>query len=81
MAGPGVMPRTMGDRIVLLLRHRGWLLSDLATATGIPASTLSRYVNDETQPPPQRLVLIATALETTPNDLLGFRDEDSDKGT
>lgn len=80
-AGTMVMPRTMGDRIVLALRHHDWDQRDLARVSGIPNGTLSKYVNDVTRPPLDRLEKIARALGVTPNDLLGFTPHSSNDGT
>jgi transcriptional regulator with XRE-family HTH domain len=70
-------PETIGDRLILALRHLDWGLDELGEATGLPKTTLSRYLRDESAPPPPRLMAIARALGVTPNDLLGF-SADSD---
>jgi len=77
MANLRVVPETVGDRIVLLLRRRKWDVKNLAEETGIPASSLSRYVNDETRIPADRVLMIAEALDVTPNELLLGSETDS----
>ncbi len=79
MANLRVVPETVGDRIVLLLRRRKWDVKDLAEETGIPASSLSRYINDETAIRGERLVAIARALDVTPNELLLGSETDSNE--
>jgi len=82
MANLRVVPETVGDRIVLLLRRLKWDVKRLAIDTGIPASSLSRYVNDETRIPADRLVAIAEALGVTPNELLlGSETDSGDRST
>jgi len=73
------VPRTIGDRIVLLLRHRGWQLGDLSEVTGIPIGTLSKYANDVTRPPYERLIAIARAFEVSTDDLLGLDRDTPDE--
>jgi transcriptional regulator with XRE-family HTH domain len=53
-------------------RRRGWNLRDLAQASGLPISTLSRYERDVRDMPASKLRRIAEALGVTPNDLLGY---------
>lgn len=72
-----VEAQTIGERMLLLLHRHGWTLGDLSEATGIPIGTLSKYVNDVTRPPLPRLVAITRAFGITPNDLLGFKLNDS----
>lgn len=45
--------------------------SDLASATGINAGTLSNYLHGHTVIPPHHLLLLAQALSCAPSDLLG----------
>lgn len=72
-----VEAQTIGERMLLLLHRRDWTLGDLSRETSIPIGTLSKYVNERTRPPTYRLVLIARAFGVTPNDLLGFKLNDS----
>ncbi len=68
-----VLPRTVGDRIMLALRHRGWDVLELSRRTGIPNSSVSRYVNDKSEIPRDRLERIADEFGLTPDYLLGYR--------
>jgi transcriptional regulator with XRE-family HTH domain len=72
-----VLPQTVGDRMWLALRHRGWDMIELAARTGIPDSSLSRYLRDETEVPRARLQAIANTLGVTPDYLLGYRPRGS----
>ena len=46
---------------------------DLASMSGVDESTMSRYLNGTRQPKGETLANMATALYTTPNDLLGLK--------
>jgi transcriptional regulator with XRE-family HTH domain len=63
---------SLGAKVHMLRWTRRWTLKDLASKTGIPESTLSRYERGRTKPGQDELVALAVALETTPNDLLDF---------
>jgi transcriptional regulator with XRE-family HTH domain len=48
----------------------------LADATGITPAAVSRYVNGTREPRARTLLLIANALETTPNTLTGVASDE-----
>jgi transcriptional regulator with XRE-family HTH domain len=65
---------TIGERLHMFRRRRGWKLDRLARESGISVTTLWRYENDLRDIPSQVMKRIAQALRTTPNDLLGYSD-------
>lgn len=48
---------------------------DLAKEIGVQRQTVSLYTLGQSSPDAERLILIANALKTTPNYLLGFTDD------
>ena len=48
--------------------------SELCEKTGIPKSAMSQYLSGAFRPKQERTYLIAQALQTTPEYLLGFTD-------
>lgn len=66
--------------------RRGWSLSDLATQSGVPLSTLSRYESDAYRGKPSHanVLLLASAFEMPPTQLLryiGYPVRESKDGT
>jgi transcriptional regulator with XRE-family HTH domain len=53
---------------------------DLAIEIGVQRQTVSLYVLGRSRPDTDRLILIAKALRTTPNYLLGFTDDPNQEG-
>jgi transcriptional regulator with XRE-family HTH domain len=66
---------TLGLRLHLARRRWRLKLSEVAAATGVPVSTLSRYETDQTPPTSDRLLALALLYKTTPNELLGYSAE------
>ncbi len=69
-----------GERLRTLRKARGWTQADLARASGLTRSHISRLEGGAIQLPARdRLHRLAGALSTTPDDLLaaaGYRQED-----
>jgi transcriptional regulator with XRE-family HTH domain len=63
---------TLGERILVLRKRRRWRLEDLAEASGLSTSMLSRYERGLSMPPADALRDIARALGTSPDYLLAF---------
>ena len=65
----------MGERVRGLRVQKGWTQPELAEASGIDQSTISKIENGETRSPhPVTLRAIADALDTVPEVLLGVID-------
>ena len=69
--------KTLGKRIAELLQTNGMTQRELAEKVHVTQVSMSRYINDERIPKAPVLANIATALHTTPNELLGT-EESSD---
>jgi len=54
--------------------RRGWSMTDLATKSGVPLTTLSRYEDAKSRSKPDHanILLIAAAFEMSPQDMLGY---------
>lgn len=80
-----VKPNTLADRLRALRRARGWTQANLAAASGLTRSHISRLEGGDIQlPSRERLLRLAQALDTTPDDLLaaaGYRAETHDAST
>jgi transcriptional regulator with XRE-family HTH domain len=73
MARPEDLPQeTLGLRLLLARTRMRWTLAELSAETNITESMLSRYERDKALPSTDRLIRLARALGTTPNDLLDF---------
>jgi transcriptional regulator with XRE-family HTH domain len=70
------MYSTIGTRISRRLKERNMSQKQLADATGITSAAVSRYVNGTREPRARTLLLIANALETTPNSLTGVTGDE-----
>ena len=57
--------KTVGERILELLKEKRITQKDLAMMVGITESALSRYINNEREPKLEVLANLATALDTT----------------
>lgn len=68
---------SLGNKIAQLLKENNMSQRELAARIDSTEMTVSRYVRDERQPKADVLSNIATALNTTTDDLLG-RDVSSD---
>lgn len=57
--------KTVGERILGLLKEKRITQKDLALMIGVGESALSRYINNEREPKIEVLANLATALDTT----------------
>lgn len=71
---------SLGNKISQLLKESNLSQRELAARIDSTEITVSRYVRDERQPKAEVLSKIATALNTTTDDLLG-RNESKDEIT
>ena len=68
------------NRLELRMRAKWMTQRALATAIGVQRQTVSLYMLGRSRPDTDRLILIAKALGTTPNYLLGFTDDPTPEG-
>jgi transcriptional regulator with XRE-family HTH domain len=61
---------TVGARLRLSRRGKGWTRPDLEKVTGIPVNTIRQYEEGRAIPSAPRLVLLAQALEQDPGWLV-----------
>jgi transcriptional regulator with XRE-family HTH domain len=70
--GPSQAPKpaldTLGEALRALRQTRGWSLTDLAEASGVPISTISKIENAQMSPSLVHAINLASALEAN----LGF---------
>lgn len=64
------------NRIKNIMKTQGWSLGDLSDKTGIPKTTIHRYLSDTDSIPLERLKVISEALNASPEFLLGWDEED-----
>lgn len=62
----------IGSTIELELQRKGITQHALAEASGLTAAAISQIVAGQREPSLKSILKICTALNTTPNDLLGF---------
>lgn len=55
-----------------MMKEGDYSVGELSFATGIPQSTISRYVNGERVPTPFNIVKLARELNVPVNDLIDF---------
>ena len=67
--------KNVKERIHSLMSERDMSMGDLSRASGIPKTTISRYLADPGTIPSDRLELISKALKTTPEFLMGWSDD------
>lgn len=74
----------LAERLRVLRKARGWTQADLAEASGLTRSHVSRLEGGDIRlPSRERLHRLAQALGTTPDDLLaaaGYRADDQTAG-
>ncbi len=70
---------TLGDRIAQLLKENNINQRELAAKIGSTEMTVSRYVRNERQPKAEVLAKIASAFNTTTDDLLGREPSTDDE--
>ncbi len=64
-----------------LRKSQNMSLNELARATGLAKSSLSRYFNKTRDFPVNKVHLFAKALHTTSENILGFKPDDSKTGS
>ncbi|EEJ59376.1 helix-turn-helix domain-containing protein [Lactobacillus johnsonii] len=64
-----------------LRKSQNMSLNELARATGLAKSSLSRYFNKTRDFPVNKVHLFAKALHTTSENILGFEPDDSKTGS
>ena len=65
----------IGERIKSLRRDQGLTLEELARAIGTSKQTIHRYENGAiSNIPPEKILLLARELKTTPSELFGWAD-------
>jgi transcriptional regulator with XRE-family HTH domain len=63
-----------GKRLYRLMLKKGWTQSELSRQADLPRDSISRYIRGRSEPNPQSLQNLATALDVKPDDLLpGFK--------
>lgn len=68
----------ISDRMLCLILEKDISYGELSERTGIPKSALQRYATGQTEKIPiDRLQIIATAIGTTPEYLMGWNTDDS----
>jgi transcriptional regulator with XRE-family HTH domain len=60
-------------RLKELMKREGRDKHSLARATNIHVATIYNYMNDVNEPNVSKLKIICGALNTTPNELMGFK--------
>ena len=79
------MARTLreivGERIVLLRRRKGWTQPQLALKAGMGITTLNRVENAHASMTMEKVVALATILETSTDYLLGLSDDPGEDST
>ena len=71
---------TVGARLRLSRRRKGWTRPDLEKATGIPVNTIRQYEDGYAIPSAPRLVLLAQALDVDPAWLVPVEPEKREDG-
>ena len=68
----------IGERIKGLRKSLGLTLEELARAVGTSKQTIHRYESGAiSNIPPEKIVLLAKELKTTPSELFGWADEEA----
>lgn len=67
--------KNIGLKIKERRKELGISQTELAEKLGIKKSTLSQYESGDINIPIQKLIILSTILEVTPNYFLGFENE------
>ena len=70
MAPKHLTRQQFGRRLYQMMLARGWNQSELARQANLPRDSISTYVRGVALPTPKSLQALATALDTTPVDIL-----------
>lgn len=62
-------------RLEEAMKRKGMTRQDLADATGVTPVTISRYITGKREPKYHILKLLAKALDTTPDYIMGYDEE------
>lgn len=73
------MGNQLGSRIKELLEEKGISRKELSEMTGLTEAAISRYINGQREPRSITLAIIARALGTSADDLLGTPCDDPNK--
>lgn len=73
------MTQEFGQRILQLLKDKGWSQKDFAGRVGLTETAVSRYINGEREPKPDVIANMATCLHTSSDYLLGRYSSDGDE--
>jgi transcriptional regulator with XRE-family HTH domain len=65
----------IGDRILCLLKERGYSQKELALMVGVTESAMTHYIKNEREPKIEVVKNLATALNTTVDYLISGRSE------
>ena len=63
---------TFGQRLKRLRKAKGWTQQRLAERIHVDRTTYSKYENDIVEPPMEVWLYLCFALDTNPNDLMGW---------
>lgn len=69
------LEETFGALLKLARERKSWTQAELGARTGICVTRISRYENG-TEPRFETLLVLCGALETSPNELLGFAENE-----
>lgn len=67
--------KIMHMHIRYILRERGMSQLELANKSGLTAAAVSRYCSGARTPNLESLLAICEALDVSPNDMLGWREQ------
>lgn len=65
----------IGENIIYLRERKGWTQRELAKKVGLNTSVMNRIESGERPVKDEEIIKLATALETTPDYLLGYSAE------
>ncbi len=69
----------LGEKLNYYLSLKGWSQQHLANKLGTTQQSVSRWVNGQTEPELDDLLLICYLLDEDPNEFLGFNDISADE--
>ncbi len=64
----------LGEKLNYYLTLKGWSQQNLADKLGTTQQSISRWVNGQTEPELDDLLLACYLLDEDPNEFLGFND-------
>ena len=68
--------KNIENKIKTLMKNKNMSMGKLSEITSIPKTTIHRYLNDAGTIPSDRLPIIASALNSTPEYIMGWDDND-----